>query len=125
MSKDEIRKASAALGLPTWEKPASPCLASRIPHGTAITHERLGRVERAEEGLRSLGFREFRVRFEENTARLEIALAEMPRCLDAEVRAELVRLVQDAGFRRVVLDLEGFRSGSLNPPLAARGRRSR
>lgn len=114
LHKDEIRVISATLGLPTWDKPASPCLASRFPYGTAITHERLSRVETAEEVLHDLGFREFRVRFEEDTARLEIASEELPRCADPSVREPLVRRIKAAGFQRVVLDLAGFRSGSLN-----------
>lgn len=115
MTKRDVRAASAALGLPTWDKPASPCLASRFPYGTAITHEGLQRVEAAENGLRALGFREFRVRFGEETARLEIAAEEIARCLDPELRRKVVAAVRGAGFRRVVLDLEGFRSGNLNP----------
>ncbi|MDG2303082.1 MAG: ATP-dependent sacrificial sulfur transferase LarE [Candidatus Binatia bacterium] len=118
LHKDEIRAISAALGLPTWDKPASPCLASRFPYGTAITHERLGRVEQAEEVLHDLGFREFRVRFEEDTARLEIATAEIHRCSDDRVRNELVGRIRATGFTRVVLDLAGFRSGSLNEGVA-------
>ncbi len=118
LRKDEIRAISATLGLPTWDKPASPCLASRFPYGTAITHEKLGRVEQAEEALHDLGFREFRVRFEEDTARLEISPAEISRCADETVRTELVERIQAAGFSRVVLDLAGFRSGSLNEGVA-------
>lgn len=118
LGKDEIRRASALWGLPTWSKPASPCLASRFAYGIAITRERLGQVERAEAGLRKLGFREFRVRFEGDTARLEIAPVELPRCADQNLRHAMVKVVKDAGFRRVVLDLEGFRSGSLNEALS-------
>lgn len=114
LHKDEIRTISATLGLPTWDKPASPCLASRFAYGTSITHEKLGRVERAEEVLWDLGFREFRVRFEEDTARLEISAAEIARCAEEEVRRTLVERIRAAGFARVVLDLAGFRSGSLN-----------
>jgi len=114
MSKRDVRSASALLGLPTWDKPASPCLASRFPYGTAITHERLRRVEAAEGALRALGFREFRVRFEETTARLEVAETELARCLDPQIRSAMVAGVRNAGFGRVVLDLAGFRSGSLN-----------
>lgn len=117
LSKSDVRIASAASGLPTWDKPAAPCLASRFPYGTAITRQRLGQVERAEAGLRALGFREFRVRYENSTARLEIAPSEIGRCCAPELRAELVALVRRAGFRRVVLDLDGFRSGSLNDDL--------
>jgi uncharacterized protein len=117
MSKRDVRLASAALGLPTWDKPASPCLASRFPYGTAITHERLSQVERAEAGLRALGFRELRVRYEQQTARLEVAASEIVRCCDPALRAAIVAAVREAGFRRVVLDLDGFRSGSLNDDL--------
>jgi len=115
MSKADVRAASEVLGLATWDKPASPCLASRFPYGTAITHERLKQVESAENALRELGFREFRVRFADDTARLEIAAGELARCLEPGLRARVVAGVRAAGFRRVVLDLEGFRSGSLNP----------
>ena len=117
LHKSEIRAISEGLGLPTWDKPASPCLASRFPYGTAITHERLGRVERAEDVLHRLGFREFRVRFEDDTARLEISTSEIGRCADEDVRDALVRGIRQAGFTRVVLDLAGFRSGSLNEGL--------
>jgi uncharacterized protein len=115
MTKADVRAASAVLGLDTWDKPASPCLASRFPYGTAITHERLQRVEAAENVLRQLGFREFRVRFADDTARLEIAAREIERCLDPALRSRIVAGIRAAGFRRVMLDLEGFRSGSLNP----------
>ena len=118
MSKRDVRLASAALGLATWDKPASPCLASRFPYGTAITHQRLQRVEAAEAVLRGLGFREFRVRFEDGTARLEIAESELGRCFEPQMRTSLVAGVQDAGFHRVVIDLAGFRSGSLNDAVA-------
>jgi uncharacterized protein len=113
-TKDEVRRASAALGLPTWSKPAAPCLASRFAYGIEITHERLGRVEEAERALRRLGFRELRVRYEEDTARLEIAVEELARVAEPATRRAVVAAVKAAGFRRVVLDLEGFRSGSLN-----------
>lgn len=114
MSKADIRAISAAMGLPTWDKPAQPCLASRFPYGTAITHARLGRVEAAEEAVRSLGFREFRVRFQGETARIEIASEELPRARQEEIHSALVTGVLAAGFARVVLDLRGFVSGSLN-----------
>jgi uncharacterized protein len=119
MTKRDVRLASGALGLPTWDKPASPCLASRFPYGTEITHERLRQVERAEAALLALGFRELRVRYEGATARLEIAEAEIARCTDAQTRTAIVAAVRDAGFGRVVLDLAGFRSGSLNDDLPA------
>jgi len=116
-TKEDVRRASAGLGLPTWAKPAAPCLASRFAYGTEITHERLGRVELAERELKRLGFRELRVRFEGETARLEIAVAELGRCAEPATRRAVVEAVKAAGFRRVVLDLEGFRSGSLNEGL--------
>jgi len=114
MTKQDVRLASAALGLPTWDKPASPCLASRFPYGTAITHERLRQVERAETSLRALGFREFRVRWADETARLEVAPGELARCVEPALRERIVAALREAGFGRVVLDLAGFRSGSLN-----------
>ena len=114
LKKDEIRQISEQLGLPTWDKPASPCLASRFPYGTSITHGRLRQVEDAEEVLHALGFREFRVRFEEDTARLEIAEEEIGLIASPDVREAVVSRIKTAGFRRVVLDLAGFRSGSLN-----------
>jgi uncharacterized protein len=114
MTKADVRAASAALGLATWDKPASPCLASRFPYGTAITHQRLHQVEVAEAALRRLGFREYRVRYGGDTARLEISLDEIGRCLLPQVRTMLLAAVRDAGFKHVVVDLAGFRSGSLN-----------
>lgn len=120
MTKGDVRQASRTLGLQTADKPASPCLASRFPYGTEITQARLGQVEAAERGLRELGFREFRVRFETSTARLEIAAGELARCVDPQLRAAVVQAVRAAGFQRVVLDLEGFRSGSLNEGRGAR-----
>lgn len=122
LGKDAIRRLSRAIGLGTHDKPASPCLASRFPYGTEITRERLAQVERAEAVLRAAGFREFRVRYEGETARLEIAPAELGRCAVPETRAALVEGVRGAGFRRVVVDLDGFRSGSLNPPRPEPGR---
>ncbi|MFM7734426.1 MAG: ATP-dependent sacrificial sulfur transferase LarE [Alphaproteobacteria bacterium] len=117
LGKVAIRGLSRAMGLRTHDKPAAPCLASRFPYGTAITHDRLHRVERAENVLRALGFREFRVRFEEETARLEIAASELARAVDPDVRRSIAEGIRAAGFRRVVVDLDGFRSGSLNADL--------
>lgn len=116
-SKADVRRASSSLGLPTWDKPAAPCLASRFAYGIEIDHERLARVERAEQSLKRLGFRELRVRFEGETARLEISAPELARFADQQIRIAAVAAVKGAGFRRVVLDLEGFRSGSLNDGL--------
>lgn len=115
MTKSDIRAASAALGLPTWSKPAQPCLASRFPYGTEITHARLERIEQAEEAVRSLGFREFRVRFaSEGRARIEIAGAELDRARDDAMHARIVAEVRAAGFADAILDLRPFQSGRLN-----------
>jgi uncharacterized protein len=112
LTKDEVRAWSEAYGLPTWDKPQMACLASRIPYGTAVTPERLGQIERAEAGLRALGFRNFRVRYHGDLARIEVAEEELA---DAFARrAELVSAVKAAGFKLAVLDLEPFRSGRLN-----------
>ena len=113
-SKDEIRERSEAHGLPTWDKPASPCLASRIAHGVPVTIERLSKVERGEAFLRSEGFKEFRVRVHGEIVRLEIAPQEMDAVLTREMAERLSRKFKDLGFRYVALDLTGFRSGSMN-----------
>ena len=114
-TKDAIRRLSRARGLPTWSQPSAPCLASRIPYGTAVTAERLRRVERAEEAVRALGVAgDLRVRDHGELARVELAADELPRWLDAGAAAALSAAVREAGFARVALDLRGFRSGSLN-----------
>jgi uncharacterized protein len=114
-TKEEIRARSRALGLPTWQQPASPCLSSRLPYGTSVTPERLRLIERAERAVRELGVTgDMRVRYHDDVARIELAPAELPTWLVAE-RAEALRVaVVGAGFPRVALDLRGFRSGSLN-----------
>ncbi|HWQ27763.1 MAG TPA: ATP-dependent sacrificial sulfur transferase LarE [Dehalococcoidia bacterium] len=117
LTKAEIRELSKARGLPTWDKPAMACLASRIPYGTPVTVEALTQVGAAEAALRALGFRQLRVRHHGDVARIEIEPADMPLLLDPEVRAEAVRRVREAGFRYVTLDLAGFRSGSMNEAL--------
>ena len=114
LRKAELRAISRVLGLDTWDRPASPCLSSRFPYGTEITRERLGMVARAETALRALGFREVRVRFHGELARIEVGATELGRLADAALRAAAARGVRDAGFRHVTVDLEGFRSGSLN-----------
>ena len=111
-TKADVRAASKAMGLRTWDKPAAACLASRIPYGTAVSVEILGRVDRAEAALHRLGFSQVRVRHYDDTARIEVEIAELPRVLDA--RAAIVDAVRSAGYRYVTLDLEGFRSGNLN-----------
>jgi uncharacterized protein len=111
LGKADIRELSHALGLPTWEKPAMACLASRIPHGIPVTIERLGRVEAAEAALRAFGFRQVRVRHHEDIARIELPPEERTRLLDSALAADVVQRVKDAGYRYVVLDLEGYRPG--------------
>lgn len=115
LSKDQVRELAQALGLSVWDKPAMACLSSRIPHGLEVTQERLRRVERAEEVLHALAFRQFRVRAHGELARVEVAAEEMSRVLEPEVLAKVARGVRAAGFEEVTLDLMGFRSGSLNP----------
>jgi uncharacterized protein len=115
LTKAEIREASRRRGLPTWDQPSAPCLASRLPYGLAVTVERLRQVEAAEDALRAHGFTQFRVRHHGDVARLEVAADEMPRAIDraAAVRRELKAL----GFAAVVLDIEGYRQGALNEGL--------
>ncbi len=114
LGKADIRLASRRLGLPTWDRPASPCLSSRFPYGTPTTAERLERVAAAERFLRATGFRELRVRFHDQVARLEVPVSEMSRLLVPETREAVVRELKRLGFAYVALDLQGFRSGSLN-----------
>jgi len=114
LSKREIRILSRELGLPTWDKQPYACLASRFPYGTEITAERLGRIEQCEEFLKQAGFRTFRVRFHDETARIEVGREEIPRLLDEELRGSVARFFKSAGFTYVSLDLEGYRTGSMN-----------
>ena len=114
LAKAEVRDLSRRASLPTWDKPASPCLSSRIAYGTAVTIERLSKVDRGEQILRELGFREFRVRNHDSLVRLEISPAEMGKVLHKEVVEDLARRFRELGFRYVTLDLHGFRSGSMN-----------
>jgi len=118
LTKAEVREHSRRLGLPDWERPASPCLSSRFPYGTPITLEGLRKVGGAECVLRELGFRECRVRYHDPVARIEVPAAEMPRLLDEEVRATVLRRIEDLGFLYVTVDLRGYRTGSLNEVLA-------
>jgi pyridinium-3,5-biscarboxylic acid mononucleotide sulfurtransferase len=117
MTKADIRAASRAAGLATWDRPASPCLSSRFPYGTRITHEGLARVAAAEDALRALGFRELRVRVHDRVARIEVGVEAMPRLLDPHVRGRITERLRSLGFAYVTLDLDGFRSGSLNVTL--------
>lgn len=113
-SKAEIRERSRSHDLRSWDKPASPCLSSRIAHGVPVTIERLSRVELAEQALREEGFREFRVRVHDGLARIEIAADEFARALDITMIARVRAVFKQIGFKYVTLDLEGFRSGSTN-----------
>ena len=120
LTKDEIRALSRRAGLPTWDEPASACLSSRIPYYAEVTDEKLRMIERAEEALRALGFRVFRVRHHDELARIEIARDEMPRALKADTAAAIVRALKAVGYRYVSLDLQGYRMGSLNEGLFLR-----
>lgn len=114
LTKGEIRALSRNAGLPTADKPAMACLASRIPYGTPVTVGVLAQVERAEEVLRAAGFAQCRVRHHGEVARIEVPVADIPRLLDGSVRETAVRDIKAAGYRYVTLDLQGYRMGSLN-----------
>jgi uncharacterized protein len=120
LHKDEIRFLSRRASLTTWDRPASACLSSRVPYGTAVTAELMDKIDRAESVLRSLEFRQFRVRAHGELARIELAEDELARGLDSEMAGKIVAGVKDAGFAIVTLDLEGYRQGSLNSLLKAR-----
>lgn len=117
LDKAQVRQLARHLGLPNADKPAAPCLASRIPYGTPVTPLRLSMVEAAEDSLRQLGFTGFRVRHHETMARLEIPLDQIMRLMSPEFLDEVVRAVRQAGYEQVTLDLQGFRSGSGNAAL--------
>ncbi|MCU1240785.1 MAG: hypothetical protein JWO71_1511 [Candidatus Acidoferrum typicum] len=117
LRKSEIRHLSQRVGLPTWDRPASACLASRVPYGTEVTPERLTLIERGEAALRELGFRQFRVRLHDKLARVEIAPEEMDRAFSRDTSAAISQALKRAGFTYVALDLEGYRQGSLNETL--------
>jgi uncharacterized protein len=117
MRKAEIRELSHRAGLPTWDRPASACLSSRIPYGTPVTAATLSLVEKGEAILRELGFRQFRVRYHGELARIEIAPAELPRALTTEMAGILAEQFKALGFTYVTLDLEGYRQGALNAAL--------
>lgn len=119
LRKAEIRQLSQHAGLPTWDRPASACLASRVPYGTEVTPERLALVERGEAALRNLGFSQFRVRVHDQLARVEISPDEMARAFSPEMAAAISKHLKAAGFAYVALDLEGYRQGSLNEALSA------
>jgi pyridinium-3,5-biscarboxylic acid mononucleotide sulfurtransferase len=120
MNKAEIRALSQRAGLPTWDRPASACLSSRLPYGTEVTPERLMLIESGETILRELGFRQFRVRLHDKLARIEIAAEELPLAMTPEMGAAISRRFKAAGFLYVALDLQGYRQGSLNAALRGR-----
>jgi uncharacterized protein len=117
LHKPEIRFLAQRAGLPMWDRPASACLASRLPYGTEVTEERLGLVERGEAALRKLGFHQFRVRLHDSLGRVEVAPEELPRALTPEMMEAISTALKAAGFTYVTLDLEGYRQGSLNEAL--------
>ena len=119
LSKQDIRELARAAGLRVWDKPASACLSSRIEYGRPVTREALSVVEQGEDAIRALGFRQFRVRHHGEIVRIEIAGDEMPRALTSEMAGEFTRIFKGLGFKFVTLDLEGFRSGSMNALLPA------
>jgi uncharacterized protein len=115
LGKSDVRALARAWGLPTWDKPATPCLSSRIAYGESVSPEKVRMIDQAEQWLRARGFRQLRVRFHEgNLARIEVSPSELPALIDRELRGELISAFRGFGFKFVTLDLEGFRSGSLN-----------
>ncbi len=118
LTKEDIRQMSKLHGLSGWDKPASPCLSSRIAHGVPVTIKRLSQVEKAEDFLRSEGFKEFRVRVHDDLARIEIGRGELIRATDMQFMERATAAFKAVGFKYVTLDLEGFRSGSLNAAAA-------
>jgi len=120
LSKDEIRELSRRAGLPTWDEPASACLSSRIPYYSEVTGEKLRMIERAERALRERGFRVCRVRHHDELARIEFGASELARALEPETREAIVRDLKAAGYRYVTIDLQGYRTGSLNEGLLLR-----
>ena len=117
LTKNEVRALAKAAGYPLWDRPAAPCLSSRVEYGRTVTREVLEQVEKAEESLRQLGFRELRVRHHGELARVEIARAELPRALSIEMFDSISTALKQAGFQYVTLDCSGFRSGSMNAVL--------
>ena len=115
VTKAEVRQIAQWLGLSVWDKPAAACLSSRIPHGIEVTKGRLRRIEHAEEVLHALGFSHYRVRDHGGWARIEIATRELDRALDHDMLEKMASGIRQAGFDRVLLDMVGYRTGSLNP----------
>jgi uncharacterized protein len=117
LTKLDVRALAKAAGYPMWDRPAAPCLSSRVEYGRTVTREVLEQVERSEESLRQLGFREFRVRHHGEVARVEIARDELPSALNLQTMDAITAALKQAGFKYVTLDCAGFRSGSLNAVL--------
>lgn len=117
LTKSEIRELSRRAGLSTWDRPASACLSSRIPYGTPVTIQNVKTVDRGEDALRALGFRQFRVRFHGEVVRIEIAPEELERAMSLEMAKRFTAIFKPLGFHYVTLDLEGYRQGSLNAVL--------
>ncbi len=120
LTKAEIRELSRMAGLPTWDRPASACLSSRIPYGTPVTIENIRQVEAGEEELKALGFRQFRTRFHGELVRIEIAREEMERALNLEMAGKLTAIFRGLGYKYVTLDLTGYRQGSMNEAVQLR-----
>jgi uncharacterized protein len=121
MTKADIRELSRRAGLPTWDEPASACLSSRIPYGQVVTIEKLSMVDKAEIALKQMGFRQVRVRHHGEVARIEIALDELQSFLNPEMSRRISGALKGLGFKYVTLDLEGYRTGSLNEVLGKSG----
>ncbi|MEW6357164.1 MAG: ATP-dependent sacrificial sulfur transferase LarE [Planctomycetota bacterium] len=117
LRKQDVRELSRALGLPTWDRPAYACLATRIPYGTPLTPDVLHKVEQAEDALRRHGFRQFRVRHHGSIARIELPCRDFDRFMDPAVREDIVARLKEIGYTYVTLDLQGYRTGSMNEPL--------
>ena len=117
MTKNDIRRYSRELNLPTWDKPSSPCLSSRFPYGTEINLERLRKVAACERFMKELRFREFRVRYHGNLARIELSQEEFDRLIDKTTRDAVVQKFKEVGFNYISLDLQGYRTGSMNEAL--------
>ena len=119
LTKAEIRELSKDMGLPTWNKPAFACLASRFPYGETITQTKLSKVERAEEVLRTLGFNQIRVRFHGDVARIELNPDEIARAVEPEISSKIYRQFKEIGFAYVTVDIMGYRTGSMNEPITS------
>jgi len=124
LTKAEIRELSRIVDLPTWDRPASACLSSRIPYGTPVTIQNVKTVETGEEEIKALGFRQFRVRFHGDVVRLEVAPEEMEKALTLEMARRFTAIFKTLGFKYITLDLEGYRQGSLNEVLGLKSKKT-